>query len=99
VRLTIKFFQAAGVPVDFETFFFSEVNQLMSAPLEDVASSIARNGVCIKGILATPDYSRTGELQTLNMKLRRELDLFANIVHVRSVINLDSISPFANIWN
>lgn len=38
-----------------------------------------------QGILATPDYSRTGELQTLNMKLRNELDLFANVVHVRSL--------------
>lgn len=39
----------------------------------------------VQGILATPDYSRTGELQTLNMKLRNELDLFANVVHVRSL--------------
>lgn len=62
----------------------------MSAPLEDVAASIARNGICLKGILATPDYSRTGELQTLNMKLRRELDLYANVVHVKSLPGVKS---------
>lgn len=39
----------------------------------------------MKGILATPDFSRTGELQTLNMKLRNELDLYANVVHVISL--------------
>lgn len=39
----------------------------------------------LQGVLATPDHSRTGELQTLNMKLRNELDLFANVVHVRSL--------------
>lgn len=39
----------------------------------------------MQGILATPDYSQTGELQTLNLKLRRNLDLFANVVHVRSL--------------
>ncbi|XP_065350475.1 isocitrate dehydrogenase [NAD] subunit beta, mitochondrial [Cloeon dipterum] len=83
-------FKAAGVPIDFEQFFFSEVNQLMSAPLEDVAASIRKNGICLKGILSTPDYSRTGELQTLNMKLRRELDLFANVVHVRSLPGVKS---------
>jgi isocitrate dehydrogenase (NAD+) len=44
----ICFFQAAGVPVDFETFFFSEVHHTMSAPLEDVAKSIATNGICLK---------------------------------------------------
>lgn len=41
--------------------------------------------MALKGILATPDYSHTGELQTLNMKLRNELDLYANVVHVKSL--------------
>ncbi|KDR17889.1 isocitrate dehydrogenase [NAD] subunit beta, mitochondrial isoform X3 [Zootermopsis nevadensis] len=78
-------FKAAGVPVDFETFFFSEVHHTMSAPLEDVAKSIATNRICLKGILATPDYSHTGELASLNMKLRNALDLYANVVHVKSL--------------
>lgn len=78
-------FKAASVPVDFEMFFLSEVNQPMSAPLEQVAKSIMRNGICLKGILATPDYSHTGELQTLNMKLRNYLDLYANVVHVKTL--------------
>lgn len=78
-------FKAAGIPVDFESYFFSEVNPTLSANLEDVASSISRNRVCLKGILATPDYSHTGELQTLNMKLRNTLDLYANVVHVKSL--------------
>ncbi|XP_065174337.1 probable isocitrate dehydrogenase [NAD] subunit beta, mitochondrial [Atheta coriaria] len=78
-------FKSATVPVDFETFFFSEVNPTLSAPLDDVVGSISRNRVCLKGILATPDYSNTGELQTLNMKLRTSLDLYANVVHVKSL--------------
>ncbi|EDW67330.1 isocitrate dehydrogenase [NAD] subunit beta, mitochondrial [Drosophila virilis] len=78
-------FKAANVPVDFETFFLSEINPGLSAKLEDVVASIRKNKVCIKGILATPDYSNEGELQTLNMKLRTELDLYANVVHVRSL--------------
>ncbi|KAL1497583.1 hypothetical protein ABEB36_008518 [Hypothenemus hampei] len=78
-------FKAAGIPVDWESYFFSEVNPTLSAPLEDVAKSISKNRVALKGILATPDYSHTGELQTLNMKLRNELDLYANVVHVKSL--------------
>ncbi|KAK5644599.1 hypothetical protein RI129_005899 [Pyrocoelia pectoralis] len=78
-------FKAAGVPVDFEPYFFSEVNPTLSAPIDQVTSSITKNKVCLKGILATPDYSHTGELQTLNMKLRNELDLYANVVHVKSL--------------
>lgn len=83
-------FKAANCPVDFETFFFSEVNPTMSARLEDVTASIKKNKVCLKGILATPDFSRTGELQTLNMKLRTDLDLYANVVHVRSLPGVKS---------
>lgn len=78
-------FKAAGIPVDFEPYFFSEVNPTLSAPLDDVAASISKNRVCLKGILASPDYSHTGELQTLNMKLRNALDLYANVVHVKSL--------------
>lgn len=63
----------------------SEVNPSLSSPLENVAASIKKNKICLKGILATPDYSHTGELQTLNMKLRNELDLYANVVHVVSL--------------
>lgn len=78
-------FKAVSVPVDFEPFFLSEVNPALSSPLEDVVASIRKNKICLKGILATPDFSRTGELQTLNMKLRNELDLYANVVHVASL--------------
>lgn len=83
-------FKAADVPVDFETYFLSEVNPLLSVPLQDVANSIHKNRIAIKGILGSPDYSRTGELQTLNMKLRNELDLYANVVHVRSLPGVKS---------
>lgn len=41
-------FKAAGVPVEFEPYFFSEVNPTLSAPLDQVSSSIARNRVCLK---------------------------------------------------
>jgi hypothetical protein len=83
-------FKSASIPVDFESYFFSEVNPTLSAPLEDVARSITKNRVCLKGILATPDYSHTGELQTLNMKLRNALDLYANVVHVKSLPGVKS---------
>ncbi|XP_015597161.1 isocitrate dehydrogenase [NAD] subunit beta, mitochondrial [Cephus cinctus] len=83
-------FKAVNVPVEFEPYFLSEVNPTLSAPLEQVANSIALNQVCLKGILATPDHSHTGELQTLNMKLRRNLDLYSNVVHVKSLPGVKS---------
>ncbi|KAL9894247.1 isocitrate dehydrogenase [NAD] subunit beta, mitochondrial isoform 1-T1 [Glossina fuscipes fuscipes] len=85
VQCLQEVFKSADVPVDFECYFLSEVNPVLSAKLEDVIASIRKNKVCIKGVLATPDYSNVGELQSLNMKLRNELDLYANVVHARSL--------------
>ena len=57
----------------------------MSVPVQTVIESLQRNGIALKGILSTPFSSSAGELQSLNMKIRRELDLFANVVHVKSL--------------
>lgn len=57
----------------------------MSVPVETVIESIQRNGIALKGILSTPFSSYAGELQTLNMKLRKDLDLYANVVHIKSI--------------
>lgn len=38
-----------------------------------------------KGILSTPFRSTSGELESLNMKIRKQLDLFANVVHIKSM--------------
>merc|ERR1719309_634575 len=73
-------FRSISVPVDFEVYFMSEVHSALSAPVETVVESIVRNGLCIKGILTTPSISFTGEADTLNIRLRNTLDLYANVV-------------------
>lgn len=78
-------FQAMSVPVHFEELFLSEVNPNMSVSVDTVIDSIKRNGIALKGILSTPFSSSNGELETLNMKIRKQLDLFANVVHIKSM--------------
>lgn len=75
---------AISVPIEFEEFFLSEINPSMSVPLETVVESIQNNGIALKGILSSPAVSG-GDLETLNMKIRKQLDLFANVVHIRSL--------------
>lgn len=82
---TLEVLTALQAPLKFEELFLSEIHPTMSAPIDQVAESIIRNGICLKGILSTPFSSTSGELQTLNMKLRKQLDLFANVVHIRSL--------------
>lgn len=78
-------FQAAGVPVEFEEYFISEVQPSQSASISTVVESFKRNGVGLKGIITTPSNFKGGVLQTLNMKIRAELDLFANVVVIKSL--------------
>ncbi|KAI2802748.1 hypothetical protein RDWZM_001038 [Blomia tropicalis] len=77
-------FSAIGAPIEFEELFLSEIYPSMSVSVETVIESIQRNGMALKGILSTPFSSYAGELQTLNMKLRKDLDLYANVVHIKS---------------
>lgn len=53
------------MPVDFEPYFLSEINPVLSAKLEDVVASIQKNKVCIKV---------SGE--NLNLKVRNGMTVF-----------------------
>ncbi|UYV60216.1 IDH3B, partial [Cordylochernes scorpioides] len=85
-------FSACGIPVKFEELFLSEFHPSLSVPLDQAYKSIVKNGIALKGPHATPQYSQVGELQSLNMKIRqpwewcrKDLDLFANVVHIRTL--------------
>ncbi|XP_039615318.1 isocitrate dehydrogenase [NAD] subunit beta, mitochondrial isoform X2 [Polypterus senegalus] len=78
-------FKAGDVPVEFEEFHLSEVQNMASEEkLEEVLGSMKKNRVALKGKIYTPmEYK--GELASFEMRLRRKLDLFANVVHVNSL--------------
>ncbi|XP_053314005.1 isocitrate dehydrogenase [NAD] subunit beta, mitochondrial isoform X2 [Spea bombifrons] len=78
-------FKAADVPVEFEEYHLSEVQNMASPEkLDEVLASMRANKVAIKGKIHTPmEYK--GELASYEMRLRRKLDLFANVVHVSSL--------------
>jgi len=78
-------FSNAGVPVDFEVIHASEVQSGQKADVDTVVESCHRTKVCLKGIISSPLYAEGGILQTLNMKIRRSLDLFANVVKIKSI--------------
>ena len=62
-----------------------QVQHWNSNSLEDVQASVRKNGVAIKGVINVPDISFEGDLQNLNQRFRKELDLYANVVKVRSL--------------
>ncbi|XP_070540958.1 isocitrate dehydrogenase [NAD] subunit beta, mitochondrial-like [Ptychodera flava] len=79
-------FKHTGVPVDFEEIFVSDVHG-QSASLDDIIDSFKRNSVSLKGPIENP-FQDSGELETLNIKIRRGLDMFANVVKCRSMPGL-----------
>lgn len=76
-------FTAGGVPVDFE-----QVE--LSGYLEDKAAynaaiqSVKRNKVALKGMFYTP--TSKVQQQSLNVAMRKELDIFANVVFVKTLV-------------
>ncbi|XP_028798267.1 isocitrate dehydrogenase [NAD] regulatory subunit 3, mitochondrial-like [Neltuma alba] len=67
--------EAMHAPLCFEKY---EVRGDMNRVPQEVIDSIKRNKVCLKGGLATP---MGGGVSSLNVQLRRELDLYASLVN------------------
>uniref|UniRef100_C1C2H4 Isocitrate dehydrogenase [NAD] subunit, mitochondrial n=1 Tax=Caligus clemensi TaxID=344056 RepID=C1C2H4_CALCM len=76
---------ATGAPIDFETFHLSEIQHGTSASLQEVCDSVRKNGVCLKGVVAVPEVGYQGDLQNLNQNFKNDLDLYANVVKIRSL--------------
>jgi len=83
-------FTAAAVPVDFDEVYVSEIASPFHVDEQGAVDSVTKNKVCLKGIIASPLTHEGSLLTTLNMRIRRRLDLFANVVHVKSVPGLNT---------
>jgi isocitrate dehydrogenase (NAD+) len=80
--------EAARAPVDFEPFSVGEAAQIKTGEAlpPEVLASIRKNRVALKGPVTTP----IGEgFTSVNVRLRQELELFAN---VRPVHNLPGVA-------
>lgn len=66
---------AMHAPVYFEKF---EIHGDMKKVPQEVIDSIKKNKVCLKGGLVTPVG---GGVSSLNVQLRKELDLYASLVN------------------
>lgn len=83
-------FDHLRVPVDFEEVQLSGYGTEGPQQLRSAIDSIKRNRICLKGIIYT---ARSGP-SSYNVALRKELDVYANVVPVKSI---PGISIFDNI--
>ena len=77
-------FVAARVPVDFEQVSLSGYGS-NEQDLCNAMASLHKNRVGLKGIIYT---SPTGPQSSFNVAIRKELDMFANVVQIRSMAGI-----------
>src|SRR5438132_972041 len=85
----VRIIEATGVAIEWETFIAgAEALDRFGTPLpEDIIESVRRNGVALKGPVATP--IGTG-FESVNVRLRKALDLYANLRPVRNMPGVTS---------
>jgi isocitrate dehydrogenase (NAD+) len=90
----VRIIEASGVEIEWESFVAgAEALSRYGDPLpEPVLESIKRNRVALKGPLTTP--VGTG-FTSVNVRLRKTLDLYANLRPVRTVPGL--VTPFGDL--
>ncbi len=83
----VRIIEAAGVEIEWESFVVGARAQDASGSSlpNEVLESVRRNGVALKGPVATP--IGTG-FESVNVRLRKALDLYANLRPVRNLAGL-----------
>ncbi|CAH8549845.1 unnamed protein product [Heterobilharzia americana] len=81
-------FKEFNVPVEFEEVNLSFTDSDPDTGLNNVVNSIVKNKVGLKGIIRTP--IETQGISALNLRMRRALDLYANVVHIRTLNGIPS---------
>ena len=90
----VRIIDAAGVRIDWERYTVGgEALDRFGTPLPDeVIESVRRNRVALKGPVATPIGSG---FESVNVRLRKVLDLYSNLRPVRNLPGVDS--RFGNV--
>ncbi len=90
----VRILEAAGVDIEWDSFIAgAEALARYGDPLpQDVLDSIRKNGIALKGPLTTP----VGKgFASVNVRLRKTLDLYANLRPVKTVPGL--VTPFGDL--
>lgn len=91
-KAVVDVVHALGAPIIWERFdslsgSLPDGSPRLSVP-KDVLESIKRNGVALKGTLFTQLDKKNTNTQSLNVQLRKDLDLAVNLVHGVSIPGL-----------
>src|SRR5690242_11002543 len=85
----VRIIEAAGVAIEWETFIAGAeaIDRFNTSLPDEVIESVRRNKVALKGPIATP--IGVG-FESVNVRLRKTLDLYANLRPVRNLPGVES---------
>src|SRR6476619_4057288 len=85
----LRIIEAAGVAIEWDRFIVGgQAQDLSGSSLPDeVIASVRRNAVALKGPVATPIG---GGFESVNVRLRKTLDLYANLRPVKNLPGVPS---------
>ncbi|MGB9840756.1 isocitrate/isopropylmalate dehydrogenase family protein [Thermovenabulum sp.] len=88
-KATLEVVEATGLKVEWEIFEAGTcaIEKYKNPLPDEVINSIRRNGVCLKGPTTTPIAEG---FRSINVALRKELDLFANVRPAKSLEGINS---------
>jgi isocitrate dehydrogenase (NAD+) len=96
IAATVRIIEASGVDIDWETQIIgAQALEKFGETLPDAATdSIIKNKVALKGPLTTP----VGKgFTSVNVGLRKRLDLYANVRPIRALPNIPCKYPNLNL--
>jgi len=79
-------FNNLGVPVEWDELHVSDVGTFAGeTSIDHVVGSVENTKVALMGVLTNNSRLRGPDEMSINQRLRTRLDLFANVVHCRSI--------------
>ncbi|XP_005083288.2 probable isocitrate dehydrogenase [NAD] gamma 2, mitochondrial [Mesocricetus auratus] len=82
-----RIFRSNCVPVDFEEVWVTSASK--EEEVDNALTAIRRNRVALKGNIAT-DYRLPASFKSYNSKFRRALDLYASVVHFKTLPGVET---------
>jgi len=81
---------AVNAPIVFEEHRLSEIHGYTQQDLDNAVASMKKNKVVMQGFILASQKHDVNKKLTLAMQLKREMDIYANVSHIKSYEGLET---------
>lgn len=87
---TKEVISAVNAPIEFDEHRISEITGYDEQKVQACLDSVKSNKVVLQGFILAGTKQKLGKKLNLAMEVRRDLDIFANVSHVKSYEGVDT---------